>query len=154
MSQTYIFNNVPESDTITLIESMAILEVSRGENVITQGEEGDFFYIIEKGTFSVIVDNKQVAQLGEGRSFGELALLYNSPRQATVRAETAAVLYTLDRDTFRFTLAQSSASRVLEIKQALARVPLLQGLTDDQFERLTDTVELIPYNYGISFAFL
>lgn len=95
-----------------------------------------------------MVNSKPVAQLGEGKSFGELALLYNSPRQATIRAETSSVLYTLDRDTFRFTLAQSSASRIVEIKQALSRVPLLNGLTDEQFEKLTDTVELVPYNAG------
>lgn len=110
------------------------------------GQEGDYFYIIDKGTFTVLVNSKQVAQLGDGKSFGELALLYNSPRQATVRAETSATLYSLDRETFRYTLAQSSASRMNEVKQALARVPILAGLTDDQLERLTDTVELVPFN--------
>ena len=118
--------------------------------ILLSGEEGDFFYIIEKGTFTVIVNNKPEAQLGEGKSFGELALLYNSPRQATIRAETSSILYTLDRETFRFTLAQSSASRVIEIKQSLSRVPLLNGLTDEQFEKLADTVELIPFDAGIA----
>jgi len=148
LAQSYIFSSLGESETITLIESMEILEVSRGENIITQGQEGDYFYIIEKGTFTVLVNGKNVAQLGEGKSFGELALLYNSPRQATIRAETAATLYSLDRDTFRFTLAQSSATKMREVKQALAKVPILSGLTDDQLEKLTDTVEIVPYNAG------
>lgn len=149
LAQNYIFASLSENDIQTLVESMEILDVSRGENIITQGQEGDYFYIIEKGTFSVLVNNKNVAQLGEGKSFGELALLYNSPRQATIRAETAATLYSLDRETFRYTLAQSAATKSIEIKQALGKVPLLNGLTEEQFDKLCDTVEIVPYNAGI-----
>ena len=48
--------------------------VCTGENVITQGEEGDFFYVVEKGQFFVFVDEKHVAKKESGSSFGELAL--------------------------------------------------------------------------------
>ena len=74
--------------------------------------------MVESGTFTVLVDGKPVSQFAEGNSFGELALLYNSPRQATVRADTNSVVYSLDRDTYRFLIAQSSADRTLEIKKA------------------------------------
>ena len=56
-----------------------------------------------------------VASLEVGRSFGELALLYNTPRTATVRAVQPCVVYSLDRDTFRNTLANSSFSKVIHI---------------------------------------
>jgi cAMP-dependent protein kinase regulator len=127
---------------------MEILDVSRGENIITQGQQGDYFYIIEKGAFTVLVNDKAVAQLGEGKSFGELALLYNSPRQATIRSESVATLFSLDRDTFRHILSHSSSNRLNEIKTALGKVPLLAGLTDEQFSKLTDTVEMVPYKAG------
>jgi cAMP-dependent protein kinase regulator len=76
------------------------------------GQQGDYFYIIEIGSFQVLVNGLVVATLEEGRSFGELALLYNTPRAATVRASRASLVYSLDRDTFRNTLANSSFSKV------------------------------------------
>jgi hypothetical protein len=54
----------------------------------------------------------------------------------------------LDRDTFRITLAQSAANRTGEIQQALRRVEGLAGLTQDQFDRISDTVEIFSYNPG------
>ena len=114
------------------------------------GQEGDYFYIIEKGTFTVIVDNTiKPGKLNEGSSFGELALLYNAPRQATIRCATEAVLFSLDRETYRYIIAQSSAVRDLEIKQALSKVPILTELTEEQLDRLADTVETFPYKPGM-----
>ena len=62
--------------------------------------------------FEVIVNGVAVATLESGKSFGELALLYNTPRAATVYALTNCVVYALDRDTFRNTLANTSFSKV------------------------------------------
>ena len=62
--------------------------------------------------FEVIVNGVAVASLESGKSFGELALLYNTPRAATVYALTNCVVYALDRDTFRNTLANTSFSKV------------------------------------------
>ena len=76
------------------------------------GQQADYFYIIEKGSFDVLVNGLIVATLKEGRSFGELALLYNTLRTATVRATQQCLVYSLDRDTFRNTLANTSFSKV------------------------------------------
>ncbi len=120
---------------------------------VFQGQSGDYFYIIDSGKFTVIVDGRPVAQLSKGHSFGELALLYNSPRQATVRADSDGTIFSLDRETYKFIVAQSSTNRTIEIKKALASVPLLADLTEDQLERLSDTVEIFPYNPGNTFRF-
>eukprot|EP01038_Epipyxis_sp_PR26KG_P006283 gene6283-8651_t len=146
--QNYIFATLNERDLEDLMLAMELVEVSAGEKIITQGQEGTYFYVIESGTFSVVVDNKQVSQIGEGKSFGELALLYNAPRQATVVSETAATLYSLDRETYKAIVARSAFSRSIEVKKALARVPILADLTEDQLDKIGDAVEVFPYNEG------
>ena len=114
------------------------------------GSEGDYFYIIERGKFQVIVNGKPVAELDDGRSFGELALLYNTPRAATIRALTPCSVFSLDRSTFRLTLAKSSTSKTNAIMEALRKVPLLSGLTDAQLAKISDSVELLPFPAGNS----
>jgi len=149
ISTNYIFANLNDQDKNNIMMSMDIVDVSSGENIITQGQEGDYFYIIEKGSFTVIVDNSiKPGKLSEGNSFGELALLYNAPRQATIRCDSEAVLFSLDRETYRYIIAQSSAVRDLEIKKALSKVPILIDLTEEQLDRLADSVETFPYKPG------
>jgi MFS family permease len=76
------------------------LEVGSGTEVVTQGDPGELFYVIDDGQFAVLVDGVRVATIGHGDGFGEIALLRDQPRMATVVAETDARLYTLDRDVF------------------------------------------------------
>ena len=71
------------------------------------GDAGDNFYVVESGEFDIFVNGNKVASRGPGSSFGELALLYNSPRAATVTTRTPAVVWALDRHTFRHMLASS-----------------------------------------------
>jgi cAMP-dependent protein kinase regulator len=86
--------------------------------------------------------------MNEGNSFGELALLYNAPRQATIRAQTGGSVFSLDRETYRFVLAQSSTEKAVEIKKVLRNVPLLEGLTEEQRDKICDAVEIFPYKAG------
>lgn len=167
VSQNYIFASLNHEDLDEIVLCMESVDVTAGENVVTQGksrllvpkskgcsfcfllgQNGDYFYVIESGKFSIVVDGKTVGQLQRGHSFGELALLYNSPRQATIRADSDGFLFSLDRETYKYVVAQSSSNRALEIKKALARVPLLADLTEDQLEKLCDTVEIFGYNPG------
>ena len=63
----------------------------------------------------MLVNDQVVSTLEAGKSFGELALLYNTPRAATVHAMAHSVVYALDRDTFRNTLANTSFSKVTQL---------------------------------------
>jgi CRP-like cAMP-binding protein len=74
--------------------------------------------------------------------------LSNNPRQATIKADTAGLLFYLDRETFRYTLANTSAAKATMITNALSKVPLLANLTSDQISRISEAVELVKYQEG------
>ena len=78
---------------------------------MTQGEAGDRYYAIADGTFEVIQDLQCVNTLGRGDAFGEIALLHDIPRTATVRAVTEARLYALDKKPFLEVLSGHTASQ-------------------------------------------
>ncbi|CAF3007534.1 unnamed protein product [Rotaria sp. Silwood2] len=82
------------------VKYLAPKNVSKGEEIIRQGDEGDYFYCIESGKYDVIVNGKKVSELDNKGCFGEIALLYSQPRTATVIATTDGKLWLIDRDTF------------------------------------------------------
>ncbi len=95
-----IFAPLPASTLEQLADRMREVRASAGEEIVRQGEPGDLFYVIEEGTVEVAVDGRPAHELGPGESFGEIALLRNVPRTATVTARSDVVLYALDRGTF------------------------------------------------------
>ncbi len=76
------------------------LTAAAGKPVIVQGDPGDRFYVIEAGEAAVTVDGEPAPELGPGDFFGEIALLRDVPRTATVIAVTDLALYSLERDEF------------------------------------------------------
>ncbi len=76
----------------------------------------------------MLVNGAIVFHYERSGSFGELALLYKCPRAATVRATVPSVVWKLDRDTFRFTLASNSEKQRQKSREAVSKVTLLQGL--------------------------
>jgi cAMP-dependent protein kinase regulator len=100
-----ILKSVNEMEVLTLADSLAEEKYEDGQTICTQGEEGNFFYIIKEGSAECSqVDSsgasKVVATLSTGKYFGEIALLTSKPRQATVIAKGKLVCLALDRATF------------------------------------------------------
>ena len=79
-----------------------------GSVVIREGDPGDRFYMIEDGTVSVVAGGVPIATLGPGGYFGEIALLRNVPRTATITADSDLRLLALEREDF---LAAVTGSR-------------------------------------------
>jgi MFS family permease len=83
-----------------LASSLIAVRATDGDEIIRQGESGDRFYVIANGEVDVTSDGQHVGTLGEGDYFGEIALLRDVPRTATVTAKGDVELYALERDEF------------------------------------------------------
>jgi MFS family permease len=127
-----IFAPLPEATVEQLAESLDEVHVTAGEEVIRQGEAGDRFYLVKEGSLDVSIDGKPVQELGPGESFGEIALLRDMPRTATVAARSPAVLYALDRNAFipavtGFAPSLSAAEAVIGMRLGPGRAGILRA---------------------------
>jgi MFS family permease len=95
-----LFRPLPPATAEQLAASLVPVRVLAGEDVFRQGESGDRFYLVDRGEVLVSVDAQPVNRLGRGGYFGEIALLRDLPRTATVTAETDTSLLALERDEF------------------------------------------------------
>ena len=141
----FLFASLSADQLEQIAVAMSGVDLSPGETIIEQGAQGDNFYVVESGTVDIFVHGSKVASRGPGDSFGELALLYNSPRAATVVAATPAHLWALDRVTFRYMIASSREGQVQEIISSLRKVPLLESLSDSQLQRVADAVQVVEF---------
>jgi len=147
-----IFENLSDDQVGFMIRGFTKLDVKANETVISQGEAGDHFYIVASGAYQASLaqlDGKVVAKYGEGDSFGELALLYNSPRAATVTCTADGSVWALERKRFRHVMVQTNAlSLASKAERFLKSVPMLSALTDSQRHALADVMEEIYYVDG------
>jgi MFS family permease len=95
-----IFRPLPGATLEQLARDLRPVQVPAGNEIVRQGEPGDRFYIVSGGEVDVRVDGGPATPLRAGQFFGEIALLRNVPRTATVTARTDADLLALERDQF------------------------------------------------------
>jgi MFS family permease len=95
-----ILSVLPEPTLDRLARALVRVEAQSGDVVIREGDEGDRFYVIESGTVAITKEGRHVTDLGPGDFVGEIALLRNVPRVATVIATSELVLQALDRQHF------------------------------------------------------
>jgi CRP-like cAMP-binding protein len=127
-----IFAPLPEPTLEHLADALDEVRVSAGEEIVRQGEPGDRFYLVKDGTLDVSVDGRKVKTLGPGESFGEIALLRDVPRTATVRAQGDAELYALDRRVFLsavtgFAPSLSAAEAVIGMRLGPGRAGIVRA---------------------------
>jgi hypothetical protein len=113
-----IFQPLPLATLERLSQDLEPVEAAAGEEVIVQGEVGDRFYLIEAGEVEVFEDGVFRRNEGPGESFGEIALLHDVPRTATVRTTTETRLLALDRD--QFLLAVTGHRRSHQLAHAVS----------------------------------
>jgi MFS family permease len=119
-----VFAPLPMASVENVARRVAKVSVGAGEVVIREGDRGDSFYVVAEGMLDVESGNG-VAAMGCGDFFGEIALLRDIPRTATVTARSDALLYSLERDAFL--LAVSAHPRSTEAANSVADARLAPG---------------------------
>ena len=107
IGQSFLFNSLEENEMNTVLGAFEEKRFKAGETIISQGDQGDVLYFIEEGeldcykTFKKEEGDVWLKLYNPGEAFGELALLYNAPRAATIKSKTDCILWALDRETFK-----------------------------------------------------
>ncbi|KAL7287609.1 hypothetical protein TKK_0018255 [Trichogramma kaykai] len=142
IAKNVLFAHLDENERSDIFDAMFPVTFMPGEAIIRQGDEGDNFYVIDQGEVEIFVNGELVTTIGEGGSFGELALIYGTPRAATVRAKTDVKLWGIDRDSYRRILMGSTIRKRKMYEEFLSRVSILESL--EKWERLTVADALEP----------
>uniref|UniRef100_A0A915P7D1 cAMP-dependent protein kinase regulatory subunit n=1 Tax=Meloidogyne floridensis TaxID=298350 RepID=A0A915P7D1_9BILA len=149
MCRNVLFAHLDVDEQKAIFDAMFPVEKKQGEIIIEQGEEGDNFYVIESGEVDCFVNGEFVLSVKEGGSFGELALIYGTPRAATVVAKTPTVkLWAIDRLTYRAILMGSTMRKRKMYDEFLSKVSILADL--DKWERanVADALEQCQFEPG------
>lgn len=148
LKNNFLFKQLDANSKKTVIAALQQKSFTKDTVIIQQGDEGDFFYIIETGTVDFYVNNAKVNSSSEGSSFGELALMYNSPRAATAIAATDVVCWALDRLTFRRILLEGTFNKRLMYEDFLKDIDVLKSLSDHARSKLADALSTEMYHKG------
>ncbi|KAK0552442.1 hypothetical protein OC845_001708 [Tilletia horrida] len=168
ISNNLLFRNLEDDQYTDVLLAMKEVKVEADHPVIVQGDQGDYFYIVEAGNLDVyirkdapaITDGSAMAKLdrsnlgekkvsyGPGDSFGELALLYAQPRAATIISTSPCTLWALDRVTFRSILMETNFRRRSMYESLLKDVSLFESLSPAEIAKISDALEPRTFEPG------
>jgi CRP-like cAMP-binding protein len=150
LKDNFLFSELSEEEFAKLVNSMQKQTVKKDHTIIRQGDVGDFFYIVESGTVNFVLDNVGVVgTTKQGGAFGELALLYDSPRAASCIAASEVVnLWKVDQTTFRYLLASHSNQHHSQMKELLGKITLFKDLAPADVSRFTHSLTPVQWKLG------
>ncbi|XP_063226398.1 cGMP-dependent protein kinase, isozyme 1 isoform X2 [Bacillus rossius redtenbacheri] len=140
--------NLDSSQVRELVDSMYPREYPKGSYVIREGGAGAHLYVSAEGEYEVIKEDKVLGRMGPGKAFGELAILYNCTRTASIRVVNDAKVWVLDRRVFQQIMMRTGLQRLEDNINFLRSVPLLKDLSSDVLAKIADALEVEFYPAG------
>ncbi|CAK9295287.1 unnamed protein product [Gordionus sp. m RMFG-2023] len=155
ITETWLLKTLESDEIEEVIDAIYTLPVKKGDKIIEQGQPGENFYIIESGNYDVYVAAKEnvtpskkvSSYIGTG-SFGEIALLCNLPRTATVVATSNGSLWAVDRQTFRRIVIRRAYEKREYHKELLNGCSLFKTLKDYEQFKILDAFDIKRYKVG------
>ncbi|KAM6946592.1 protein kinase, cAMP-dependent, regulatory, type II, alpha, B [Lycodopsis pacificus] len=139
-----LFKTLEQEQFSEVLDGMFEVLVKPQEHIIDQGDDGDNFYVIENGVYDIFVQKDGVSvcvgKYDNKGSFGELALMYNTPRAATITATQEGALWGLDRATFHRLIVRNNAKKRRTYEAFIECVPLLKSLELSERMKIVDVV--------------
>lgn len=141
-----MFSNLNPDELEIVLGAMQKFSFAADAKVITEGDDGDNLYVVETGKLSctkVLQPGQEPTHLKDylpGEAFGELALLYNAPRAASIQATEASELWALDRRTFNHIVKDSAQQKREKYEEFLTEVSILQNMEAYEKSKLADAI--------------
>ncbi|XP_037822242.1 cGMP-dependent protein kinase 1 isoform X1 [Lucilia sericata] len=124
-----------------VIDAMELVHFKQNSFIINENDEGSEIYVSEEGSFDVIKQGQLIGNFGPCTVFGELAILYNAKRFASIRAATNASVWKIDRDKFRKIMVISGSKEREENLNFLRSAPFLNDLGEDVLGKVVDLLQ-------------
>eukprot|EP00927_Polykrikos_kofoidii_P025218 TRINITY_DN226_c1_g1_i1.p1 TRINITY_DN226_c1_g1~~TRINITY_DN226_c1_g1_i1.p1 ORF type:complete len:404 (-),score=109.26 TRINITY_DN226_c1_g1_i1:181-1392(-) len=155
LCKSFMFTNLEENDINIVVGAMREVQAETKQRVINQGEDGDFLFVIESGKLECFIKNAtgsetMVKTCVAGDVTGELALLYNCPRAASVEAAEKSILWQLDRDTFNHIVKDAAQKKRARYDTFLSKVPLLQSMDAYERSQIADALRVESVREGVT----
>lgn len=140
-----MFSALNQDELNIVLDAMQNVKKKAGEVIITEGDDGEELYVVESGELNctkvIKGENKTLRSYVPGEAFGELALLYNCPRAATITAKTDSELWTLDRQTFNHIVKDAAAKKREKYEEFLQNVKILSKMSSYERGKLADAIK-------------
>ena len=152
LEHSFLFNSLEPKELNIVIEAMNEFRFQKDGKVIVEGDDGDYLYVVESGTLrcTKVFPGQEnptfFKNYQPGEAFGELALLYNAPRAASITANEECLLWGLDRNTFNHIVKDAAIRKREMYEEFLKKVPLLSNM--DSYERTTLADALIKKTFS------
>lgn len=145
MASNFMFASLNPKDRQAVLHAVQGVSKKAGETVIKQGDDGDNFYLVESGELTCTkllnptdAQETYLKTYKPGESFGELALLYNAPRAATIVAKTDSYLWSLERMTFNSIIKTAVQKKREKYDEFLEKVEILKLMEKSERDKLAD----------------
>ncbi|XP_062267162.1 cGMP-dependent protein kinase 1 [Platichthys flesus] len=138
-------SRLDDEQTAMMVDLLVASDYKPGREVIKEGSEGDSMYIVAAGELLVTQAGQELRTLTSGDVFGELAILYNCKRTATVKAKTVVRLWCMERQTYRTIMTNKSKKKREQLMGFLKTSRTLKDLNDVQLSKILDSMDEVKY---------
>ncbi|XP_073690972.1 cGMP-dependent protein kinase 1a isoform X2 [Garra rufa] len=140
--------NLEMSQIQEIVDCMYPVDYDKNSCIIKEGDVGSLVYVMEEGKVEVTKESLKLCTMGPGKVFGELAILYNCTRTATVRTVTSVKLWAIDRQCFQTIMMRTGLIKHAEYMELLKSVLTFRGLSEEILSKLADVLEETHYEDG------
>jgi cAMP-dependent protein kinase regulator len=144
LGRIFMFAELDDKEKEIVIDAMKECNFPSNSEVIKQGQDGGELFVIDSGHLScykrINNEEKLLKEYEPGQCFGELSLLYNVPRAATIIAKTDSLLWSLDRSTFNHIVKDAAVKRRDRYESFLSKVDLLSDMDPYERSQLADAL--------------
>jgi cAMP-dependent protein kinase regulator len=146
----FLLQEWDEQDLLILVDAMEELPVPKGKKVVAQGEQDDYFYVLQAGRMNMYCERSQqsVGKIQDGQIFGEMALFYGCKKPASFISDSDSTLWRLDHFMFRQIMAQHAHKQDRNVHDTLKKIELFRSLSDQTLSKMASALTRVTFEEG------